>query len=163
MEYWSTLWGNREQNLNLVFVIYLYVYPHWAVMYRNICLKGCVLVCGGMQMWWWMQSGCTIVHCVELVYNLQGLHPSPSLMDGGVCSETERGVEIGWRIASWRPPSTSTPDKESPLQFGARLVHATGYQRYRDESWIQRWGFEVSREGRCLGEGWWRYGESRGG
>lgn len=87
-----------------------------------------------------MQSGFTIVHCVELVYNLQGLHPSLSLMDGGVYQETERGIEIGWRIASWRPPSTTTADKKkkkSLLQFGARLVHAAGYQRYQDESWIQ--------------------------
>ena len=51
-------------------------------------------------MWGCMQSGCTIVHCVELVYNLQGLHPSPSLMDGGVCSQTEGGVETGLRTAS---------------------------------------------------------------
>lgn len=44
------------------------------------------------------QSGGTIVRSVELVYNLQGLHPSQSLMDGGACSKIERGVDKGWRI-----------------------------------------------------------------
>lgn len=80
--------------------------------------------------------------------------PSPSLMDGGVCSETERwGVEIGWRIASPRPPSATVADKESPLQFVALLVHTTGYQRYRGKSWIQRSGLEVGRISRGEREG----------
>lgn len=78
---------------------------------------------------------------MELVYNLQDLHPSLSLMDVGVCSESEGGVEIGSR----RPPSSMTIDKESPLQFGVPLVFTAHYQRHRDESRIQGRGLQVGR------------------
>lgn len=73
-----------------------------------------------------LQGGWTIVHSVELVYNLRGLHPSPSLMDGGVCTKIERGVDVGWRISSWRAPSAHAADKESLAHFLPNQVHATG-------------------------------------
>lgn len=76
----------------------------------NFCLQWNADVVAKAGLW----SRWTIVQSVEFVYNLQALHPSLSLMDGGFCGGIEqRALTQARGMALEEPPTSLTKIKET--------------------------------------------------
>lgn len=109
-----TLSGKHFNGPNAAMMAY-WSTKHWFLIEdlserMNFCLQWNADVVAKAGLW----SGWTIVQSVEFVYNLQALHPSLSLMDGGFCGGIEqRALTQARGMALEEPPTSLTKIKET--------------------------------------------------